>query len=83
VSELTMKANQKIVMFLGNGGTAVFIDDEQVAELQQPWLVKFVEFLDEQGQDPTTFKYTLSDGNNAKVFRTEFGWQWEIIPSFP
>jgi hypothetical protein len=75
---MQMKANQKIVMFLGNGGTAVFIDGEQVAELQQPWLVKFVEFLEEQGQDPATFEYRLPNGNNAKVSRTESGWHWEI-----
>jgi hypothetical protein len=65
-------------MFFSNGGTAVFIDEEQVPELQQPWLVKFVDFLEEQGQDPTTFKYRLPNGNNAKVFRTESGWSWEI-----
>jgi hypothetical protein len=71
--------NQKIVLFFGNGATAVFIDEKQVPELQHPWLVKFVEFLEEQGQDPTTFEYTFPNGKNAKVFRTESGWNWEII----
>ena len=71
--------NQKIVMFFGNGATAVFIDEEQVPELQQPWLIKFVEFLEEQGHDPMAFKYTLPNGSNAKLFRTESGWNWEII----
>jgi hypothetical protein len=66
--------NQKSVMFFSNGVTAVFIDEEQVPELQQPWLVTFVEFLEEQGQDPMTFEYTLPNGKDAKVLRTESGW---------
>ncbi len=74
----------KTVLFFSNGNTAVFIDEQQVPELQQSWLVKFVEFLEAEGHDPTTFQYTLSNGKSARVFRPcirtddESSWIWEI-----
>lgn len=36
------------VLFLPNGNTAVFKNDEQVPELQRSWLLKFVEFLEQK-----------------------------------
>jgi hypothetical protein len=70
----------KTVMFFSNGNTAVLSEDgQQMAWLQEPWLVKFTEFLEAQGEDPTTFRYLLPSGMKASPFRTRKGeWSWTI-----
>lgn len=62
---------KKKVIFFPNGVTAVFDSKDQVSELQEPWLLLFVEFLKSKGHDPTTFEYTLPNNMKARVIEIE------------
>jgi len=81
-----MPTNELAVHFFWNGNTAVFRDGQQVPELQESWLVKFVEFLESKGEDPQRFEFHLPNGSIAKLHRLEGAryrmegarWNWEI-----
>ena len=68
----------KQVIFFPNGNTAVCEGENQVPELQVPWLLMFVEFLQSKGEDPEKLDITLPNGNKAKVFKVEGGYNWDI-----
>lgn len=58
------------VMFFSNGNTAFFKDGKQVPELQESWLLIYVNFLKEKGyiqEDIEQIKINLPDGNIAKI----------------
>lgn len=64
------------VLFLPNGNTAVFKNGEQVPELQRSWLLKFAEFLEQNGVDIENSTFELPTGN-AKLFKTGEGYNWQ------
>lgn len=67
------------IMLFWNGNTAVLDDDGQHPALQQPWIVKFFEFLEAQGVDPAECRFHLPDGKTfARAFRTGTGWNWDL-----
>ena len=66
------------VYFYGNGNTMVFIDNEQSAEHQKSWLLKFVEFLEKNNIDVENSEFNLPDRRKAKLFRIENGYNWRI-----
>lgn len=69
----------KRILFFGNGITAAFDEDgAQISTLQEPWLGKYLEFLEASGEDVTTFEFTMPNGYTAKPYRTESGWNWQI-----
>ena len=66
------------VFFFANGNTAVTDGQSQIPELQQPWLLKFVEFLQELGIDVKDIRFHLPTGV-ATLFPLEdgrFNWQF-------
>jgi hypothetical protein len=69
----------KTIYFFANGATAAVNKWEQIPEIQQSWLVVFLEFLEHKGVDPTTCDFHLPSGRVARVFKTsENEWNWEI-----
>ena len=72
------------VIFLPNGNTGVFENNEQVPELQKSWFIKFVEFLEKNDVDVMNSTYELplleSQGvlRKAKLTKTEDGYDWSI-----
>ena len=72
-----MREKNKIsVMFFTNGNTAVFENEKQRAELQESWALLFVEFLLKKGVDPTKCNYAFQGRGNAKVVKTDEGYNW-------
>jgi hypothetical protein len=76
MKEVTMKR----IYFTRNGNTMVFGEDgQQVAELQEPWIVIFFQFLETKGIDPLECTFHMADGIQAIPFRTSEGtWNWEF-----
>ncbi len=70
------KSSMVNVLFLPNGNTAVFKNGKQVPELQMSWLLKFVEFLEQNGVDIENSTFELPTGN-AKLFKTDKGYNWQ------
>ena len=71
------------VIFFNNGNTGVFGDNgEQMPELQQPWFLKFLEFLEQHPLnldiEKISFETPSSTGNKFKPFKIENGWNWEV-----
>lgn len=66
------------VLFFANGNTAVFQNSAQVPELQQSWLLRFVEFLEANGVDPLKSDFTMPDGRRAYLFKTGRGYNWSM-----
>jgi len=66
------------VIFFPNGNTAVCKDCKQIPELQESWLLLYVNFLLTKGIDPTEVDFWLPTGK-AKVFKTPKGYEWKII----
>jgi hypothetical protein len=66
------------ITFFSNGATMAFQNGQQVPEAQRGWFLIFVEFLEKQGIDPTQQIFLLPNGAQAKVFRTEAGFNWEM-----
>jgi hypothetical protein len=65
---------------LFNNGNTGFFDykGEQVAELQQSWLLMYVNFLKEKGIDPTKIDIELPCGK-VKIFEIPGGYNWQIL----
>lgn len=76
---------KRIVMFFENGNTAVFVGDSQAPELQQPWILLFLEWLEAQGEDPREFEFHLSQTLRAHVSKQHEGggWTWGVHQAFP
>lgn len=79
-----MEAKKVNVLFLPNGNTAVFENHEQVPELQRPWFLKFVEFLEENNVDVINSTFEFFDSENpgrwkkAKLIKIEDGYNWSM-----
>ena len=67
------------VLFFGNGNTAFLTKTQQIPSLQKPWLLLYVEFLVSKGIDVLPIRFMLPGGTEAKLFKTEDGYNWEII----
>ena len=67
------------VLFFDNGSTACFEGEKQVTELQEPWFMLYVKFLEEKGIDPLDGIYHLPDGSMAEVFKTNLGYSWRPL----
>ena len=70
----------KSIFFHPNGNTSVFIDSEQVPELQDSWFLLFIDKIVAQGHDPLDFNYMLPSGQMIKVFKTLDGtYNWDFV----
>jgi hypothetical protein len=68
MSNLTKK-----IYFLPDGMTAVFDGEEQVPELQRPWVELFAEFLESKGENASHFELHFPDGLVGRIFMTDEG----------
>lgn len=68
------------ITFFNNGNTIAFENGQQVPIAQEPWILTYVRYLVENGIDPTRHNITLPNGERAKIFKTEGGYNWEINP---
>ncbi len=67
------------VMFFPNGNTACFDEaGQQVPKLQRSYLGLYCELLNSEGIKPEKVKFIMPNGKEARVFKTEYGWNWEI-----
>lgn len=66
------------ILFFRNGNSAVFGHGQQMPDLQVPWIVLFIQHLEEHGVNPETCEITMPDGSRAHPFRTENGWNWRL-----
>lgn len=67
------------VYFFPNGNVAVCGEDgHQIPELQKSYVGLFCEFLKSKGYKPEDSIFNLPSGEEAKVFKTMYGWNWEI-----
>ena len=65
-------------IFFPNGNTRYFDQNgQQVPELQQSWLLLYVEFLKSKNIDPLTIEYELPNGK-ARLFKTDDGYNWQF-----
>ena len=72
------------VVFASYGGTGALSEaGEQMSELQRPWFLVYIEFLERQGLTPEEIKaiqFTLPSCERAYPFRTPNGWNWDFRP---
>ena len=68
-----------IVKFFANGNTLVTGDKLQHPHLQKAWIALYIEFLASQGHDPEDAVFWMPDNSSARVFRTDSGYNWEVI----
>ena len=66
------------VMFFPNGNVAVFVDGVQSAKHQGSWFLKYVDFLEKNGIDVLASEYKMPHGDNAKLIKTENGYNWRF-----
>ena len=67
------------VMFFPNGNTAAFKNGQQVPDLQEPWLLLYVQLLAAVEIDPTEVEFTMPDRSHARVFeRDDGGYNWRF-----
>ncbi len=77
-----MERKKVRVIFASNGNTAVFENDEQVAELQKSWLLIFAKFLEENNVDILNSVFELPGfprGCVAKLNKTEEEYHWSMV----
>jgi hypothetical protein len=71
----------KTIFFFASGNTAVCgSDGEQIPELQAAWLLTAIENMRSRGgeiDDET--KICLPGGGQARLFKTDSGWNWRVI----
>lgn len=71
----------KRVMFFANGNTAVLDEGGQIPELQESWLLVFVEWLKSRGIDPDQCDIVMPNGDRAILFKTgEGSLSWRLTP---
>lgn len=69
----------KDVIFFPNGNTAVCDEHgQQVPQLQEPWILLYVQKLINEGADPLTLNILMPNGRSAKLFKIPDGWNWRI-----
>lgn len=68
------KRPARTVLLFANGNSAVFdSDDQQMPELQEPWILLFAKFLESRGVDPLSVEFKLQNSRTATFFRTSDG----------
>lgn len=67
------------IMFFSNGNTIVFRDGSQVPELQESWLLLYVQVIKNLGFEPTEIEFVLPDTSRARIFEIDDGYNWEIV----
>ncbi len=66
------------VILFSNGNIAITdANGEQLPELQKSIIQTICERLLNAGYNPTEFEFHLQNCGQAKVFKTEYGWNWE------
>jgi hypothetical protein len=70
----------KDIHFFANGNTMAFDKNgEQIPKLQQSWFLLYLKFLESEGIDVISPKYTLPNGRSAAPFKTDGGkYNWQI-----
>lgn len=70
----------KLQLFLfANGNTAFFVGNEQGTTVQHKgWLQLQLEYIESCGYNPLDVEIHLPDGQQAKAFLTEVGYNWHI-----
>lgn len=66
-------------ILFGDGQSAFFKNGEQVPEAQVSWLLLYVKHLESIGIDPIDVEIGLPNGRNARIFKIEGGYNWEVI----
>lgn len=85
MEEIELSLNvPELVMLFTHGATACFNKNgQQICELQKSWFTIWLEWIESKGIDPLEIKSieVIEHGRKAflKPFRTEFGWNWEIV----
>lgn len=71
-----------VIFFFPNGNTAVcdLRTNQQIPELQQPWIRRFLSLIEENGIDLEACEINLPNGDKAEVFRHSEGWNWQVKP---
>ena len=71
---------RRSVIFFSNGHTSVYRDEEQVLELQTPWVTLFAQFLEENGENPRCYRVTLPSNRSARYLKDSEGrWTCAVI----
>lgn len=65
------------VTFWPNGNVTAFDIAGQVPALQESWFRLYLQYVEEQGFDPTKMQFEGPRGI-LKPFRTEEGWNWSV-----
>ncbi len=63
-------------------GNVIFFDDngKQVPDLQEDgWFGAYLKRVEEYGIDPLKVEYGTDTGRTFIPFRTDNGWNWEVI----
>ena len=72
----------KKIYFFRNGNTLVYAgqkDSDQIPELQESWILLYLEFLVSKGYDPEEFKFMFPDGKEGRFFKLDDeSYNWEI-----
>lgn len=66
------------VYFLPMGNVAVCDRAGQMSELQKSYVELYCEFLESKGYKPEGAIFYLPNGEKARAFKTEHGWNWEV-----
>ena len=66
------------VRFFQDGNTMAFRDGQQVPDLQESWILLYVQYLVTAGVDPTKVKFTMPGGSRVTVFEIEGGYNWQF-----
>lgn len=67
------------VYFFPNGNVTVCGQDgRQIFELEKSYVELFCEFLESKGYKPEDAIFNLPSGEEAEIFKTMSGWNWEI-----
>ncbi len=70
----------KDIVFFANGHTAVIDQNrDHITNLQYSWMLNFLKNIPKEYiLDLTKVNIHLPNGKNAKVFKTETGYNWNI-----
>jgi hypothetical protein len=74
---------QMNVIFFPSGRTLIISNRGRQIPNPQSWLLLYAEFLESQGIDPTQVDFILTDGQTAKVFKANGGYDWKVLGFTP
>lgn len=73
-----MKATS--VYFFPNGVTACCDEfGQQIGELQEPWILLWIEFMRKKGFNPEDIKEIHLPSGRVKLFKVEDSYNWENV----